>query len=338
MDRLEAFLRTELGAHPRDLAQHAADELSLPLAEVESGIARLIALGVVAEREGARGRELLWKPVFHRPVTPQLEENEVWRRYVAPSFADAPTNVQSLLHYSFTEMFNNVLVHSGAKNVVVVMRELPEALGIDIEDDGEGIFVKLQREKGLEDPRHVALELAKGKLTTDPSRHTGEGIFFTAKMCDAFLIWSGTTVCGHAYDREAWHVKSEEYRPGTTVRVLVRLDTKRTPESVFDEFAPLDHERFTRTSFHVGLVQYPGEALVSRSQAKRLLARCDLFHEVTLDFQGIESIGPAFADEVFRVFPSQHPGLVILAVNANAAVLGMIERARRNAGTVDRGA
>jgi len=33
--------------------------------------------------------------------------------------------------------------------------------------------------------------LAKGKLTTDPKRHSGEGIFFSSRMFDEFDILSG---------------------------------------------------------------------------------------------------------------------------------------------------
>lgn len=125
MDRLEAFLRTELAAHPRDLAQHAARELSLPLSEVESAISRLITSAVIAERRGAGDRELMWKPVFQGDVAPTLQEDEVWRKHVSPLLEGARPNVQSLLQYCFTEMFNNVLDHSGAKRVVVVLRHLP---------------------------------------------------------------------------------------------------------------------------------------------------------------------------------------------------------------------
>jgi hypothetical protein len=49
------------------------------------------------------------------------------------------------------------------------------SIAIVVEDDGIGIFRKLQSELGLEDARHIVLELSKGKLTTDPERYAGEG-------------------------------------------------------------------------------------------------------------------------------------------------------------------
>ena len=75
------------------------------------------------------------------------------------------------------------------------------------------------------------------------------------------------------------------------------------------------------------MAQYGNEKLVSRSQAKRLLARVDRFKIVLFDFEGINSIGQAFADEVFRVFSHHHPSIEIHAINANADVKNMINRA-----------
>ena len=45
---------------------------------------------------------------------------------------------------------------------------------------GRGDLRQDPRALGLHDPRESILELAKGKLTTDPEHHSGEGIFFTS--------------------------------------------------------------------------------------------------------------------------------------------------------------
>jgi hypothetical protein len=46
------------------------------------------------------------------------------------------------------------------------------------------------------------------------------------------------------------------------------------------------------------------------------------------DFKGVELIGQAFADEIFRVFANRHPEIVLHSLNANSAVKRMIERAK----------
>ena len=71
---------------------------------------------------------------------------------------------------------------------------------------------------------------------------------------------------------------------------------------------------------------------MSRSQAKRLLARFDRFRTVVLNFEGVNAIGQAFADEVFRVFGQQHPEVELIPINTNERVSQMITRSlsRRN--------
>jgi hypothetical protein len=59
-----------------------------------------------------------------------------------------------------------------------------------------------------------------------------------------------------------------------------------------------------------------------------MLARVDRFKVVVLDFQGVERIGQAFADQAFRVFTRMHPEIEIVAINTVTAVDQMIERAR----------
>jgi anti-sigma regulatory factor (Ser/Thr protein kinase) len=265
-------------------------------------------------------------------VTPSLNEDRVWQEQLEPKLADLRDNVRRIVRYCATEMINNVIDHAKATELFVGVRRTDDEVECWLGDNGVGIFQKLQSELGLEDARHVALELAKGKLTTDPRRHTGEGIFFSAKMCDRFLIESDTVACGHVED-SPWYVDQNVADPspwGTAVLFTVRLDTRRTPESVFAEFAPPDLEGgfgFTRTEIPADLA---GADLVSRSQAKRLLARCEHFKEVTLDFTNVASVTPAFADEAFRVWPSQHPTVTVRHVNANRTIGAQIARARRN--------
>lgn len=83
-----------------------------------------------------------------------------------------------------------------------------------------------------------------------------------------------------------------------------------------------------RTVVPVVLAQYVGDPLISRSQAKPVLARVDLFRTVVFDFAGVNSIGQAFADEIFRVFAQSRPEIELQFIHANTAVRNMIGRAR----------
>jgi hypothetical protein len=84
--------------------------------------------------------------------------------------------------------------------------------------------------------------------------------------------------------------------------MLIRRDSTRELQTVFDDYAGPDEFQFNKTVIPVRLAQYENEKLVSRSQAKRVLAHLERFRNVIFDFDGISSIGKAFADEIFRVY------------------------------------
>lgn len=108
-------------------------------------------------------------------------------------------------------------------------------------------------------------------------------------------------------------------------------ESARTDKEVFDRFASEEQDYgFTKTIVPVRLARHGAEKLVSRSQAKRLLARVDRFNTVIFDFQDVDSIGRAFADEIFRVFERNNPGILLIAINTAPLVEKMIARTREN--------
>lgn len=210
---------------------------------------------------------------------------------------------------------------------------------ISIADDGIGIFRNIQKYAGEKygveiDREQAALELYKGRLTTDPDRHSGEGIFFVSKMLSEFAVWSENTVysyrCG---DRDrfvrshliSYYTQLEGI--GTMAVMKLENESKRTSREVFDEFAPLE-EGFVRTLIPMKDMCPLGDP-VARSQARRILRRLDEFREIIFDFRGIGFMGQGFADEVFRVFQNMHPDIKLTVINANASVLGMIRHVKR---------
>jgi hypothetical protein len=92
--------------------------------------------------------------------------------------------------------------------------------------------------------------------------------------------------------------------------------------------APVHDYAFSKTVVPVKMAEQSPNDLVSRSQAKRLLLRIDRFRTVVLDFQNVNQIGQAFADEIFRVFAHSHPGIDMQFINTNQEVLKMIRRAQ----------
>ena len=256
-----------------------------------------------------------------------LQEDIVWRQEFAPAVGDLPENVRDIWRYAMTEMVNNAIDHSGSAEVSVSLWKNALFTEACVEDNGEGIFLKIQRALGLYDPREAILELAKGKLTTAPANHSGEGIFFTSKMVDEFDIQSGRLHFHHEHRTSDVLKERDADAPGTLVMMRVANDSPRIMSAVFDEFTEAEEYTFDKTVVPLRLAQHEGEKLVSRSQAKRVSMRFERFKRVVLDFEGVAEIGQAFADELFRVFATAHPDVRLTPINTSPAVANMVRRA-----------
>ena len=276
--------------------------------------ARTYQLPALEERHGRFARE-------------GLQEDIVWRQLVAPVVASCPDNVRDIWHYASTEMINNAIDHSGSAEVEVQVSRNALWTDVEVRDEGEGIFVKIQRALGLHDARESILELAKGKLTTDPTNHSGQGIFFTSRAMDLFEIESHLLRFSHAPRAADAIVHQASDTPGTCVRMRLANDSPCVMREVFDAYTDAEEYTFDRTVVPLRLAQYEGEKLVSRSQAKRVANRFERFKRVELDFSGIAEIGQAFADELFRVFAAAHPDINITPIHTEPAVANMIRRA-----------
>jgi anti-sigma regulatory factor (Ser/Thr protein kinase) len=334
-EKIRQFILENVEKYPKDIASLVSQEFDISRQAVNKHIQNLVKQNslIVGGTTRSRVYKLCpleeWSNIYD--LGSNLKEDIVWDSDIKPLIADLPENVRDIWSYGFTEMLNNSIDHSSGKSVFVNLERTAIDTEIVVMDNGEGIFKKIQRELDLHDERHAVLELAKGKLTTDPDRHSGEGIFFTSRMFDEFRILSGTVSFSHQFDRqEDWIFERKGFESGTTVLMKLNNNTSRTVKRIFDDFSSGDNYGFNKTVVPVRLAQYGNEKLFSRSQAKRLLARVDKFKVVIFDFAEVEIIGQAFADEVFRVFKNQHPEIQVMSVDASPNVQQMISRAESN--------
>lgn len=326
------FLISKMSAHPTDVVRVAVEKFGCSRQAVHKHIQKLVEEGAVVVSGTTRNKRYELAPLVkwskQYELTSAKEEDVVWREDVLPQIGKLPENVLNIWHYGFTEMFNNVIDHSVAEHVRVSVEKTAASTTIEVADDGVGIFKKIQMALALVDERHAVLELAKGKFTTDPANHSGEGIFFSSRMFDEFDILSGEVYFSHEFDKkEDWIVQRNQPRGGTHVFMKLHNHTARTMKKVFDKFTSAEDYGFTKTVVPVRLMKYGDDNLISRSQAKRLLSRFDRFKVVMLDFSGVAMVGQAFADEVFRVFKSKHPDVELIPTHASPDVLKMISRA-----------
>ncbi|ETO18521.1 helix-turn-helix domain-containing protein, partial [Reticulomyxa filosa] len=191
-----------------------------------------------------------------------LEEDIVWSRDFKPIF-NLPKNIYDIAQFGFTEILNNAIDHSEGDFVSVWMAVEDKQLRIIISDDGIGIFKKISEAMKLPDPRLSILELSKGKFTTDPKNHSGQGIFFTSRMFDRFQIESGDLVYDHDIVRENdYFYDVDHVNGGTLVFMRISTDSTRTSKEIFDEYTTDKEDYgFDKTVVPVRLAVFGNENL-----------------------------------------------------------------------------
>lgn len=335
-EKIREFILENVEREPKDIVNITCNKFTVSRQAVNKHIRQLIEQkALILEGKTKSVRYLLhpqseWNATFS--LADNRAEDVVWRNEIQQQLGQLPDNTLAIWHYGFSEMFNNVIDHSEGNTVKIGIKKIAYSTEMYIEDNGIGIFTKIKNAMSLLDERHAVVELTKGKLTTDPTRHTGEGIFFSSRMFDEYIILSGEVFLSHTYEKdEDWILQTSKYKNGTLIAMKLKNNTARTTQEIFNKFSDDDYG-FTKTVVPVRLAQYGNEQLISRSQAKRLLIRIERFKTVLFDFKDVEFIGQAFADEVFRVFARQHPNMEILPINANDAVMQMIRRVQSNVG------
>lgn len=232
-----------------------------------------------------------------------------------------PANVQDIWTYAFSEMINNVMNHSNAENLTIHIEQDYLKTTVMVEDDGIGIFKKIQDHFHFGTIEDAICELFKGKLTTDTKNHSGEGIFFTSKMMDNFYIISGGKIFTiNKYDSSATKDIAARETVGTCVFMSLSNFTHKESREVFDLYADPDGG-FVKTT--IPMKNIFDSSPVSRSQAKRVCNRLERFQEVDIDFDGVKWMGQGFAHQLFVVFANEHPEIKLVPTGMNDDVRKM---------------
>lgn len=338
---IQKYMLNKVRCDDADFIKKTAENFEISETSVRRYIKDCLDKGIVAG-EAERKTGLLLTTVseqWNMVNAGMLEEDELYWTHISPFLGELSGNVQDIWYYAFTEIMNNAIDHSGGDQIRFGIQKDALYTEISITDNGVGIFRNIQdyfrKKSGISlNSEQAAMELYKGRMTTDPARHSGEGIFFVSKMLSEFAVWSDNTVYSYRCDDRdrfvqshliSYYTKMEGI--GTMAVMKLENDSKRTSREVFDTFAPLE-EGFVKTLIPMKEMCPLGDP-VARSQARRILRRLDEFREIIFDFRDIDFMGQGFADEVFRVFQNQHPDIMLNVINANETVLGMIRHVKR---------
>ncbi len=235
-------------------------------------------------------------------------------------------NVSSIIDYAFTEMLNNAIEHSSSEKIDMIVTKTSVDIRFTVADQGVGIFNNIMQKKRLISTMDAIQDLLKGKETTAPEGHSGEGIFFTSKIADRFAIKSFEKKIVFDNVGQDIYIKDIQSSKGTKVDFVLGLKSKKTLSDLFNQYTD-ESFQFSKTGVKVKLY-HQNIDYVSRSQARRILTGLEKFKTIELDFIDVETAGQAFADEIFRVWQNSHKDIKLTVINANKNIMFMIRRAK----------
>ena len=243
-------------------------------------------------------------------------------------------NVKSIFEYAFSEMLNNAIEHSTSKKIKIFVSLNNEVLTFIVNDFGVGAFRNIMQKKHLNSEIEAIQDLLKGKTTTAPKLHSGEGIFFTSKVGDEFILDSyGYQFIANNIIKDIFIKKVKGQKQGTKVTFRININDKHHLNDIFKKYSNIGEDSdygFDKTEIRVRLY-IMGGVHISRSQARRVLSGLDKFKVIVMDYEKVPTVGQAFADEIYRVFKNRKPDIEIQNINMNESVKFMVERAQNEA-------
>ncbi|HSY61942.1 MAG TPA: ATP-binding protein, partial [Cytophaga sp.] len=224
--------------------------------------------------------------IHKRLINENLKEHEVFDdlEHQTTFIESLRENILSILAYAFSEMLNNAIEHSKSQYVEVTVEMNQDELCFVVDDFGIGAFKNVMVKRKLKSEIEAIQDLLKGKTTTQPQAHSGEGIFFTSKAADIFILES------YGYrlriDNVIHDVFIEEIKPakqGTKVTFKINANSKKHLNAIFKEYQTDPEEMaFDKTEIKIKLFTM-GTIYISRSQARRVLTGLEKFKTVILD-------------------------------------------------------
>ncbi len=321
-ETIKAYILEKIAQKQNGVAKYVSKELGISLNTIYSYLGEMQNDKILLKK-GRNDYEILarqYKYVFKRSEGELEHDTYAYEQYLYPLIKKFSTNVENIWAYAMSEMVNNVIDHSEAEELCVFIEQSFLTTSVMLIDNGIGIFKKIKDHFALPGLDEAVCELFKGKLTTDAENHSGEGIFFTSRMMDTFVIVSDKKIFATTkYESDRVFELAEEIG-GTAVFMELSNTTQKTPAEIFDAYSDVEGG-FSKTK--IPLKNIFDKAPISRSQAKRICHRLEQFQEIVIDFEGIEWMGQGFAHQLFVLYAKAHPDVKIVPENMKSEVKKM---------------
>ena len=327
--QIKNFILDNLSKHKKDIINTSIQKFGISRQAMLKHMRTLIEEKEVIAHGKTKDRYYEHRPKINFNKEIKLEssfstDNTVLE-FVLPNLGHLRSNVIEIIQFSMTALLNNVIIHSNAQKLYFKLYHTHDDFHVVVTDNGNGIFKNIASALDLESKRIAAIELLKGRITTDPDNYSGEELNAILNIFDNIKIESnGVALTVDNLNKEMYTEPSlNEY--GTRIHLKINPKTKKSCQEVFKK---IYNSNLDEVSIPMCLLKKSKlDQLNSRSQAKRGLHNIKGLNFVYLDFKGVEIIGPAFADEIIRQIKKVSKSIKVNWVNSNEVVEIMMSRA-----------
>ena len=330
--KIKKFILDNITLHQKDIIYTAIQRFGVSRQAILKHMHALIAEKQVLAYGKTRDRIYELRPHLNFNKTVIINEEfcpkEVIGKYITPHLDMVENNIKEIIQFSMTALINNILEHSKAKQLYFKLYKTYNEFHIIIRDNGIGIFKKIQTTLYLEDCMIAAMELAKGRITTDSVNHSGDELNAILRLFDLVKIEANGKSLIYKSNLNKWMIENSFNKQGTSLYLKIDPSSDRNCEIIFKKLfdVPNDH-----LIIPISIIMVPGMELInSRTQAKSILRNIENFRQITFDFNQVELIGPAFADELVRESKKKNNFAELNWINSSKMIDVLMSRALKS--------
>lgn len=188
-EEIKKYIIRKIALDDAMVIEKTMDNFSISITSVKRYIQDALKNGIImASGEKQCGYHLI-EQVYCAEVdlcVNSLEEDKLFKDCIAGHLGRCNDAARRIWQYACSEILNNAIEHSRGKKLYIEVRTNWLCSKVIILDDGVGVFQTLleyMSGSGWNNPRieDALVELYKGKITSDATCHSGEGIFFPPK-------------------------------------------------------------------------------------------------------------------------------------------------------------
>jgi len=328
-DQIKKFILDNLTLHQRDIIHTAIRRFGISRQAILKHMHTLIAEKQVLAYGKTRDRYYELRPLVNFSKTIDIDTDfspeAILKKQMLSHISFLPKNIHEICEFSIAAILNNIADHADATNLYYKLYLTHKNVHIILSDNGKGLFGHIQSSLKLKNTQIAVLELAKGHVTTDPDHHSGDELNTVIHLFDKVTIDASGKSLTYINETQDWLIDHSTQQQGTRIQLQIKPSSRRTCREIFQKLFNGEQES---VSIPINLLKVPGDELVnSREQAQSILRNISDFKTIEFDFNNIDLIGPAFADELVRKTKSKNQVADIKWINCSDTVDVLMSRA-----------